>query len=45
MAPAKSRSTGLGMETDGLEMPLSELPDWEEAKVKIFPMVRLSAFH
>jgi hypothetical protein len=41
MAPAKSRSTGLGMESEGLELPLSELPEWEEGKIKILPMVSL----
>ncbi|BGP06915.1 putative dioxygenase [Rhodotorula toruloides] len=35
---AKSRSTGLGMETDGLEVPLDELPPWEEKHVKTFPV-------
>jgi len=39
MAPAKSRSTGLGIESEGLELPLSELPDWEESKIKILPML------
>ena len=41
MAPAKSRSTGLGIESEGLELRLSELPNWEESKVKILPMVSL----
>jgi hypothetical protein len=27
------------MESEGSELPLSELPDWEESKVKTFPMV------
>ncbi|BGP30948.1 hypothetical protein JCM10296v2_002710 [Rhodotorula toruloides] len=35
---AKSRSTALGMETDGLEVPLDELPPWEEKHVKTFPV-------
>jgi len=39
MAPAKSRSTGLGIESEGLELPLSELPEWEESKIKILPML------
>jgi hypothetical protein len=40
MAPAHAVSTGLGIETEGLELPLNELPSWEEAKVKVFPIVR-----
>lgn len=39
MAPARSRSTGLGLETEGKELALSELPEWEESKIKIFPML------
>lgn len=39
MAPAHAKATGLGIETEGLEMPLDELPSWEESKVKIFPLV------
>ena len=39
MAPARALPTGLGIETDGLELPMSELPDWEESKVKTFPVV------
>jgi len=39
MAPAHSRSTGLGLETEGLELKLDELPEWEESQVKIFPMI------
>lgn len=38
MSPAKSRSTGLGMESDGLELPLSELPPVDEKDIKILPM-------
>jgi xanthine dioxygenase len=41
MAPARAKSTGLGIETEGLEMPLNELPPWEESKIKISPLVRL----
>jgi len=40
MAPAHAMPTGLGIESEGLELPLSELPAWEESKVKVFPMVR-----
>jgi len=43
MAPARSLSTGLGLETEGKELPLSELPEWDETKVKTFPMVRLGS--
>jgi len=40
MSKAKAKSTGLGIEDDGLEMGLDELPQWEEGKVKVLPMVR-----
>ncbi|KAJ6460582.1 Clavaminate synthase-like protein [Mycena sanguinolenta] len=39
MTPAHAKSTGLGMESEGLEVPYSELPAWEEEKRKILPMV------
>ncbi|SJL18358.1 related to Putative dioxygenase C576.01c [Armillaria ostoyae] len=39
MAPAHAMSTGLGIESEGLELPLSELPPWEEAKQKILPIL------
>lgn len=39
MAPAKAKSTGLGIETDHLEMPFDQLPPWEEAKRKTYPVV------
>lgn len=39
MSNARSRSTGLGLESDGLELYDSELPHWEECKVKRYPMV------
>jgi len=38
MAPSHAMSTGLGIETEGLELSLSELPPWEESKVKVFPI-------
>jgi hypothetical protein len=41
MAPAHAMSTGLGIESEGLEVPDSELPPWEESKIKKFPMVSL----
>lgn len=39
MAGAKAQSTGLGLESDGTEIPLSELPDWTEDNVKVLPML------
>jgi hypothetical protein len=39
MVPARAHSTGLGMETDGLEVPLNELPPWEESKIQVLPVV------
>jgi alpha-ketoglutarate-dependent taurine dioxygenase len=39
MAPAHAMPTGLGIESEGLELPLDELPEWEEAKLKILPVV------
>jgi hypothetical protein len=42
MAPARAHSTGLGMETDGLEVPLEALPPWEQSKVQILPVVSAS---
>jgi len=38
MSPAKSRTDGLGMISDGLELPLSELPPVDESQIKILPM-------
>lgn len=42
MKPAKAMSTGLGIESDGLELPMNELPEWEESKIKTLPMVSSS---
>jgi hypothetical protein len=39
MAPAHAHSTGLKMETEGLELPRDQLPSWEESKVVILPIV------
>jgi hypothetical protein len=39
MAPAAAMPTGLGIESDGLELSFNQLPDWEEAKRKTFPVV------
>ena len=44
MAPAHAMPTGLGIESEGLEVPIEELPEWEESKVKIFPMVCIVFF-
>jgi len=38
MAPAAAHSTGLAIESEGKELPLSELPPWSEDKVKVFPV-------
>lgn len=38
MSQAKSRSDGLGLVSDGLELPTSDLPPIEESKIKILPM-------
>jgi len=39
MAPAHAMSTGLGIESEGLELPLDELPEWDESRVKVFPIL------
>jgi xanthine dioxygenase len=39
MSGAKSRSDGLGLYSDGTELPYSELPPIEQEKIKIMPMV------
>lgn len=39
MAPAHALSTGLGIESEGLELPLEELPPWEESRIKTLPVV------
>ncbi|EPQ60198.1 Clavaminate synthase-like protein [Gloeophyllum trabeum ATCC 11539] len=38
MAPARAMSTGLGIESEGRELPWDELPPWEESRIKILPM-------
>ncbi|WVQ74627.1 hypothetical protein IAR50_004228 [Cryptococcus sp. DSM 104548] len=38
MSKAHALPTGLGIENEGLELPLEELPEWEESKVKKFPV-------
>ncbi|TKY85306.1 hypothetical protein EX895_005468 [Sporisorium graminicola] len=38
MADAKSRSDGLGMLSEGLELDRSRLPEVDESKIKVYPM-------
>lgn len=38
MSQVKSKSDGLGLVSDGLELPRSELPEIDESKVQILPM-------
>lgn len=38
MSSAKSRSTGLGMLSEGKELPLAELPPIDESKIQVLPM-------
>jgi xanthine dioxygenase len=38
MSGAKSRSTGLGLHSDGLELAAAELPPVDPAKVQVLPM-------
>ena len=38
MSPSKSRSDGLGMISEGLELPVGELPPVDESKIKILPI-------
>ena len=38
MSSARSRSDGLGMISDNLELPLSELPEIDEKSIKVLPM-------
>ena len=39
MSPAKSRSDGLGLFSDGTELPETELPPVDESKIMILPML------
>jgi alpha-ketoglutarate-dependent taurine dioxygenase len=39
MSKAHALPTGLGIENEGLELPLEELPEWEESKIKTYPIV------
>ena len=45
MAPSHAMPTGLGIESEGLELPLEELPEWEASKLKILPVVCARTFH
>ncbi|WVQ79542.1 hypothetical protein IAT38_001641 [Cryptococcus sp. DSM 104549] len=38
MSKAHALPTGLGIENEGLEMDMEELPEWEESKIKTFPV-------
>ena len=38
MSTARSRSTGLGLESEGKELPLDQLPPIEQDKIQILPM-------
>lgn len=40
MSAAHALPTGLGIENEGLELALEDLPEWEESKIKTFPLVR-----
>ncbi|KAK0548905.1 hypothetical protein OC846_002511 [Tilletia horrida] len=39
MSKATSNSVGLGLESDGKELSEKDLPEWEESKVKKYPML------
>lgn len=39
MSSAHALPTGLGIENEGLELPLDQLPEWDESKIKTFPLV------
>ncbi|CAD6587475.1 MAG: hypothetical protein TREMPRED_004764 [Tremellales sp. Tagirdzhanova-0007] len=38
MSKAHALPTGLGIENENFEIPLEELPEWEDKKIKIFPL-------
>jgi len=38
MSSARSRPDGLGMVSEGREVPLGELPDVDESKIQVLPM-------
>ncbi|THH26503.1 hypothetical protein EUX98_g7687 [Antrodiella citrinella] len=39
MSSARAKPTGLGLETEGLEVAYESLPQWEASKVQTLPMV------
>lgn len=39
MAASHALSTGLGIESEGLELPYSSLPPYEESKINTLPIV------
>jgi len=39
MSKAHALPTGLGIENEGLELPLDQLPEWEKSKIKLYPVV------
>lgn len=39
MKDAASNSVGLGLESEGKELPADKLPEWENSKIKKYPMV------
>ncbi|KAM0788167.1 hypothetical protein ACM66B_001329 [Microbotryomycetes sp. NB124-2] len=39
MGSAKAKPTGLGMESEGTEMSLEELPEWRDEHVKTYPVL------
>jgi len=38
----KGRSNGLGLETEGKEHAMDEMPEWDDSKIKRYPMVWLT---
>ncbi|KZT01177.1 Clavaminate synthase-like protein [Laetiporus sulphureus 93-53] len=38
ISTAKAKPTGLGIETEGLEMRYDLLPEWEESKIQVLPL-------
>lgn len=39
MSKSHALPTGLGIESESLELPLESLPEWEDSKVKVYPVV------
>jgi hypothetical protein len=39
MSKAHALPTGLGIENEGLELPLDQLPEWDKSKIKVYPVV------